>query len=63
MVLCYDLDGWDDWMAGRSKKEGIYVCIQLIYFIVWQKLTKYYKAIVCIPIFKNPYKKKNNGFM
>ena len=48
---------------GRSKKEGIYVCIQLIYFIVWQKLTKYYKAIVCIPIFKNPYKKKNNGFM
>ena len=47
-VLCDDLDGWDGgWVGGRSKREGIQVYIQLIHFIVQQKLTQHYKAIIC----------------
>ena len=31
-----DLDDWDEgWVGERSKREGIYVYIQLIHFIVW----------------------------
>ena len=35
------------WGVGeRSRKEGIYVCIELIQFIVQQKLTQHRKAII-----------------
>ena len=33
-------------MGGRLKREGIYVYIQLIYFVVQQKLTQHCKAVV-----------------
>ena len=32
--------------GGRSKREEIYVYIQLIHFIVQQKLTQHCKAII-----------------
>ena len=31
---------------GRPKREGIYVYICLIHFIVWQKLIQHCKAII-----------------
>ena len=33
-------------MGGRSKKEGIYVYIWLIHFVVQQKLTQHCKVII-----------------
>ena len=45
-MLCDELDGWDGGGEGRqSKREGMCVYIQLIHFIVQQKLTQHYKAI------------------
>ena len=44
-MLCDELDGWDGGGEGRRpKREGMYVYIQLIHFIVQQKLT-HYKAV------------------
>ena len=37
-ILCADLNG------NRIQKEGIYVYIQLIHFVVQQKLTRHGKA-------------------
>ena len=37
-MLCDDPEGWDGGMEGRSKREGMYVRIELIHFIVQQKL-------------------------
>ena len=52
-MLCDDLDGWDGGgLGGRSKREGIYVYIQLIHFVVQQKLTQHCKANIL------QYKKK-----
>ena len=33
-------------VGGRLKREGIYICLQLIHFIVQQKLTQHRKAII-----------------
>ena len=48
-MLCDDLEGWDR-EGGREAQErggmGIYVCIQLIHFVVQQKLTQHCKAII-----------------
>ena len=44
-VLSDDLDEWDG-VGGKSKWEEIYVYIQLNCFIVQQKLTQHYKAII-----------------
>ena len=33
-------------VRGRLKREGIYICLQLIHFIVQQKLTQHCKAII-----------------
>ena len=44
-MLCEDLDGWSGGQ-GRSKKEGVYVNIELTHFIVQQKLTQYCKATI-----------------
>ena len=33
-------------MGRKSKKEGIYVYIQLIHFVVQRKLTQHCKAII-----------------
>ena len=40
-------------MGGRSKREGIQVYIQLVHFIVQQKLTQHCKATIL------QWKKKN----
>ena len=41
---CGDLEEWDEGEGGRSKREGIFVYIQLIHFLVQQKLTQHCKA-------------------
>ena len=33
-------------MEGRLKRKGIYVYLQLIHFILQQKLIQYFKAII-----------------
>ena len=38
------MDGMGGRVGGRCKREGIYVYIQLIHFIVQQKLTQHCKA-------------------
>ena len=49
-VPCDHLEGWDR-EGGREMQEGgdmgIYVCIQLIHFVIQQKLTQHCKAIIC----------------
>ena len=45
-MLCDDLDRWGGGVGGRSKREGIYVNIELIHFTVQQKLTHHCKAII-----------------
>ena len=46
-MLCDDLDGWGgEWrVGGRPRREGIYVYIQLIHFIVLQELIQHCKAV------------------
>ena len=44
MVLCYELEVWDgEWEGRKFKREGMYVYILLIHFVVHQKLTQYCK--------------------
>ena len=46
-MFCGDLEGWDEGgVEGRFKREGIYVYIQLIHFIVQQKLTPHCKTTI-----------------
>ena len=45
-VFCDDPERWDGVVGGRSKREGIYVYIQLIHTVVQQILTKHCKAAV-----------------
>ena len=48
-MLCDDLEGWDK-EGGREAQEGgdmgTYVYVQLIHFVVQQKLTHHCKAII-----------------
>ena len=45
--LCINLEGWDgEGVGGRFKREGTYVYLWLIHVDVWQKTTKFYKAII-----------------
>ena len=48
-MLCGDLEEWDG-EDGREAQEGgcmgTCVCIWLIHFVVQQKLTQYYEAII-----------------
>ena len=49
---CCDLDGWDGGgmevgVGGRPKREGVYVNLELIHFIVQRELTKHCKATMC----------------
>ena len=48
-MLCDDLEGWDR-EDGREAQEGgdmgIYVYLQLIHFVVQQKLAQHCKAII-----------------
>ena len=37
--LCDDPDGWDEAAVERVKREGLHVYIELIHFVVQQKLT------------------------
>ena len=41
---CDDLEGWDVGMGGRSMREGVYVYIWLIHFIVQQRPTQHCKT-------------------
>ena len=45
-MLCKDLGRWDGGVGRRSRREGIYVYVELIHFIVQQKLTQHCKAII-----------------
>ena len=49
-MLCNDLGGWvvgrGEDVEGRSKRKGIYVCIWLIHFIVYEKPTQYRREII-----------------
>ena len=38
--------GWGLGAGGRFKREGTYVCLRLIHVAVWQKPTRYCKAII-----------------
>ena len=42
-MLCDDAEGWG--VGKKSKREGIYVYMQLIRFAVQQKLTQHCKAV------------------
>ena len=45
--LCINLEGWDEERDGREvQREGIYVYLWLIHVEVWQKTTKFCKAII-----------------
>ena len=48
-MLCDHLEGWDG-EGGREMQEGgdmgIYVCIQLIHFVIQKKVTQHCKAII-----------------
>ena len=48
-MLCAHLEGWDR-EGGRETQEGgdmgVYVCIELIHFVIQQKLTQHCKAII-----------------
>ena len=33
-------------VGGRVKREGIYVCLQLIHIVVQKKSTQYYQATI-----------------
>ena len=46
MVFFDDLEWWMvGGVGGRLQREGIYVYIELIHFVVQQKLTQHCKAI------------------
>ena len=45
--LCDDLEGgWGGGVRGKSKREGTYVYLGLIHFVVQQKLIQHCKAII-----------------
>ena len=48
--LCNNLEGWDGETGGKTggklKREGTYVYLWLISVNVWQKTTKFCKAII-----------------
>ena len=48
-MLCDDLEGWDREGWGEAQEGGdmgIYVYLELIHFVVRQKLTQHFKAII-----------------
>ena len=45
-MLCGDLEGWAGrGIGGRSRREGMWVYIQLIHFVVLQKLLSIVKKL------------------
>ena len=42
----HDLKGWNGGGGRGPKTEGIYVYIELVHFVIQQKLTKYCRAII-----------------
>jgi len=48
-------------LGGRFKKEGTYVYLWLIHVEIWQKTTKFCKAIILQ--LKNNFKKKRTYFI
>ena len=47
-------------MGGRCKREGLYVYIWLIHVDVWQKPTKFCKAVTELSFNKKEIKKKKS---
>ena len=45
-MFCDDLGGWDGGSGKDAQGEGIYVYIELIDFVVQQKLTQHSKTII-----------------
>ena len=45
-MFCDDPGGWDGGSGKDAKGEGIYVYIELIDFVVQQKLTQHSKTII-----------------
>ena len=45
-MFCDDLGGWDGGSGKDTQGEGIYVYIELIDFVVQQKLTQHSKTII-----------------
>lgn len=43
-ILCDDLDGWDEAIGRRFRKEGIYVYLRLMHVVVWWKPIQHCKA-------------------
>ena len=55
---CINLEGWDGEGDGReAQKEGIYVYLWLIHVEVWQKTTKFCKAVI-LPLKNNCFFKR-----
>jgi len=46
LMLWDDLEGWMGVDGREVQRLGIYACIQLIHFVVQQKLTQHCKAII-----------------
>ena len=45
-MFCDDLEGWDEGVGGRLKREGMHVYKWLIHLVVQQKQARHYKAII-----------------
>ena len=46
-MLCDGLEEWDGaGEKGGFKKEGMYICIELIHFVVQPKVIQHCKAII-----------------
>ena len=46
MVLCDDIEGWDGKGGKETKREGIFIYVQLIHFVAQQKLPLHCNAII-----------------
>ena len=44
--LCKNLEGWDGEGDGRFKRDGTYVYLWLIHVDIWQRTTKFCKAVI-----------------
>ena len=53
-------------VSGRLKREETYVYLRLIYIVIWQKPTQYFKAIILqlkINFLKSPLIISKNNFL
>ena len=48
-MLWGDLQGWDEGVGGGSRREGLYVHVQLIHVVLQQKLTRHGNTVILQP--------------